>query len=95
MTVIDKDVVLGGEREEDPATAELRGTIRVLRHRLTQSQEEVASLNETIQQHQAWKLQLIKDLHDEADNREMCDDFDDFMTNHGMPRRDPERDIDY
>ncbi len=36
---------------------------------------------------EAWKDRLTTDLHQQATDRDMCSEFDDFCENHGLQRR--------
>jgi hypothetical protein len=36
---------------------------------------------------EAWKAELIRDAHEHADRHNMCNEFDQFMEEHGLPTR--------
>ena len=40
--------------------------------------------------HARWREGLVEDLHAEADRRDFCSDFDDWMSDHDMPGRSRE-----
>lgn len=41
----------------------------------------------TRREHEAWRDRLVAEAHEEADDREWCGEFDDFMDRVGLPRR--------
>ncbi len=44
-------------------------------------------------EHEAWKERLTNDLHQQASDRDMCNEFDDFCENHGLNRRTQDYDV--
>ena len=44
----------------------------------------------TVQTHSQWVDNLVEGAHSEANDREWCEDFDDFMDRMGLPRRQRE-----
>lgn len=47
----------------------------------------------TRREHEAWRERLVECAHQEADDREWCPDFDDFMADMGLPRRTRDYDL--
>lgn len=47
-----------------------------------------------VKANEEWRNRLVEDLHREANDREFCSDFDDFMAEHDMPRRVQEYSVD-
>lgn len=47
----------------------------------------IADNDATVQAHNTWRDSLIEDLHDEADRRDFCSDFEDFCDRHDLPGR--------
>lgn len=43
---------------------------------------------EALARHQSWIDSLVEDLHEQANDRGFCGDFDDWMIDHGMPSRE-------
>ena len=44
--------------------------------------------------HEAWRDRLVSEAHSEADDRQWCGEFDDFMDRVGLPRRSREYDLE-
>lgn len=42
----------------------------------------------TVRDHEAWKASLIEDMHEEANNHDLCSQFDDFCRRHDLPARE-------
>jgi hypothetical protein len=43
--------------------------------------------------HARWREGLVEDLHAEADRRDFCSDFDDWMADHDLPGRSREWEV--
>lgn len=54
----------------------------------------VEALTESLRKAEAWKAELIRDAHEYANDGDLCEAFDDFMENHGLPRRASEYRVD-
>jgi hypothetical protein len=50
----------------------------------TEHNAAMAALRAT---HDAWKDELVRDAHEHADRNNMCNEFDRFMEEHGLPTR--------
>lgn len=48
---------------------------------------EARAHNCTRRDHEAWRDRLVYEAHSEADDRDWCSDFDDFMARVGLPRK--------
>lgn len=48
----------------------------------------------TRRDHEAWRDRLVSEAHSEADEREWCGEFDDFMDRVGLPRRSRDYDLE-
>lgn len=55
--------------------------------------DEVLAHRVTRREHEAWRERLVECAHQEADDREWCPDFDDFMADMGLPRRTRDYDL--
>lgn len=51
---------------------------------------EALAHEQTRQAHEQWIARLVQDAHTEADSRDWCGDFDEFMERAGLPRRSQE-----
>lgn len=60
------------------------------RDRLSRSQDHYRGI---IREAQEWKQRLIVAAHEEANKRDYCSDFDDFMEENGLPRRQYEFEV--
>jgi len=49
--------------------------------------QEVRTHEQAEQRHERWRDDLVEDAHRYADEQGLCYQFDDFMTDHGLPRR--------
>jgi len=52
--------------------------------------ETITDRDATIRAHEVWKAELIDDLHEEADSRDFCSEFEEFCDRHGLPGRERE-----
>ncbi|GAB3952490.1 hypothetical protein GCM10029976_090790 [Kribbella albertanoniae] len=57
------------------------------RHHADMLRDERLRTQEIVREHEEWKDQLTSDAHDAANKHGYCGDFDDFMANHGLARR--------
>ena len=48
---------------------------------------EARAHHATRSDHEAWRDQIVAEAHGEADDREWCGEFDDFMARVGLPRK--------
>ena len=55
---------------------------------------EARAHNCTRRDHEAWRDRLVSEAHSEADDRQWCGEFDDFMDRVGLPRRSREYDLE-
>ena len=55
---------------------------------------EARAHNCTRRDHEAWCDRLVSEAHSEADDRQWCGEFDDFMARVGLPRRSRDYDLE-
>ncbi len=55
---------------------------------------EARAHHATRSDHEAWRDQIVAEAHGEADDREWCGEFDDFMARVGLPRRSRDYDLE-
>ena len=55
---------------------------------------EARAHNCTRRDHEAWRDRLVSEAHSEADDRQWCGEFDDFMDRVGLPRRSRDYDLE-
>jgi len=66
--------------EPDPEIERLSAEVRRL-------QDQVSRMNQ-------WKDDLVRDAHEYADNNSLCSEFDRFMTEHDLPAREADYEVE-
>lgn len=57
------------------------------RTRIKNWTDSIREKDEQIQRWREWRDRLVEDAHQMANEKDLCGEFDDFMEEHGLPRR--------
>ena len=90
-TTSERDSARSRYEEALARNSELAAERTTLQDKLTLANAEITrladELNRTTHDHRSFIDQLVSDAHTEAEERDWCADFDDWMAEHGLPRR--------